>query len=307
MGASFQIKDLTSSKAAPAIPPPKRVERTTITSSGASTEPASRVSLSGTQSASQRSSDRIRNLSDATSFIDIGKDAVENVDAILRKQKSLAEAIESEVDPTKKAKLATEAADLTSEISRIESAATFNNQAVINSGAKRFSFDFNPHDLNSSSTVSIEVANIGIDAVSLGTSGLTSSVFQNQASAAVDTVEAAISKTAQAKAQLDSAGKDIQAVASSLGIGGTATAKVEAEKPLPSVEDAQKLAQQVVNNLQNAPAGSDSIALKELDVRDVKQITSLLNGGDEKDAKDTNALTPATKSGTSLTDKEDED
>lgn len=182
-------------------------------------EEASTVKLSKSEQArNDATSQALRNLSLAKSFVDVAAGATSEVNRLVNDSIDLAKEITNEVNPNRRQELSSEAASLISAIDSVATNATVNGFATVDAGPQTFQFNMTPGDTTSDHALQLTIANVGISRSDLGLDSIDSSSFDTDNENTIDTLESAQVQLTNVAASLKSANSDVKTVAQHFGI-----------------------------------------------------------------------------------------
>lgn len=146
-----------------------------------------------TLSATRSTSNAIRSLSDAESFVTVGKNALNNIKSLLEDLDTITQRLESEVDPNYRSELSQEGTTILDELNRISNETTYNYKQVLDAGITNFSIDMDGSDPHSTSNLSVSVANLPASAENLGLNEITANSLETDTTNSRSSINSALS------------------------------------------------------------------------------------------------------------------
>lgn len=182
------------------------------------TETASAADISGAAAAAKRGTEKAaRALSDVASILNIADAATNDVKNLVAKAASVSLAVQAEVDPNKKAQLAAEGSSILAEVSRVVSAAEYNNAPVVGAGAIPTTIDLSGASADSSAVYAVTIPNVDITLKGLGLDQLDAGQFEANPASSYDALNSAANQLNDTSASIELARKSAQQVSSAYG------------------------------------------------------------------------------------------
>ena len=190
-------------------------------------------------------SSAVRALGNLQSVVDAATIVTNRAEQALQSSLNIAERLSQEVDPTKRQALASEGAELISELDRIQSyASTPQGLSVTDQGPVNFSLSLDRD--NPGNALTVTLPNISLSRESLGLSAVTESSLLASTEESTASIETAISIVSTVSAALSSASSAIDQAAGKLAESSALRAA------RPSEEEAQDLASQIARSVTEA-------------------------------------------------------
>jgi hypothetical protein len=217
-------------------------------------------------------SSAVRALGDLQSVVDAATIVTSRAEQALKSSLNIAKRLSQEVDPTKRQALASEGAELISQLDRIQSSATTpRGLSVTDQGPVNFSLSLDRD--NPGSSVTVTLPNVSLSRDSLGLSGVSESTLLSSTTESREAIESAISAVSTVSASLSSASSAISQAAGRLGESSALRAS------RPNETEAQDLASQIAKSVTEADIVKQSNRLDPL------KVTELLANEPEKEER----------------------
>lgn len=180
----------------------------------------------------------VRALSDLQSFVDVAADATTRVDELLKSSIQITNKLEVEVDPIKRAALASEGARLLSEVDQIASSAEApNGQSVASQGQINYTLSLGKQEDGSKNSISVTIPSVLLTRSSLGIDSVDEESLRTGPSADREKLENARSSLSNTSASLNSISSKISQVVDKYGEERAKSSDVLSEKEAESFAD----------------------------------------------------------------------
>lgn len=154
-------------------------------------------------SSSSAKNQALRTLSDASTRVNVSEAATKEIESLLKDASSISKTLsENSVSPEQESQLKNDIDTIFSQVDSIVTNTKVNDTPVADSGALNIKVNFNSDDNNSSSEVSIFIANVGISRSDLGISTLTSNDIASDPSGSKKSIDNAVEQLQTTKDSL---------------------------------------------------------------------------------------------------------